>query len=103
MILRTWRGYADPSAADRYQAHLLRTVRPQLESIPGFRGLFLLRRQGEREVEYVVQTLWDSMDAVRAFAGSNPQRAVVDPAAVAALVRFDDVVEHYEVLAMPGQ
>jgi hypothetical protein len=41
------------------------------------------------------------MASVRAFAGPNPERAVVEPEARAALIRYDAVVEHYEVLAGP--
>ena len=73
----------------------------KLEQLAGFRGLYLLRRRGLEESEFLVLTLWDSMDAVHAFAGDQPERAVVEPEARAALVRFDDTVSHYEVLAAP--
>ena len=99
MILRVWRAYADASLSDRYPRHLLDNVRPELEKIAGFSGLFLLRRQHGAEVEFVVQTLWDSLDAIRTFAGPNPERAVVEPSAAAVLLRFDETVDHYEVLA----
>ena len=49
----------------------------------------------------MVQTLWDSMDAIRTFAGPHPERAVVEPAAAAVLLRFDKPVDHYEVLSAP--
>ena len=102
MILRIWRAYADTSSADRYPRHLLDNVRPELERIAGFRGLLLVTRRHGDEVEYVVQTLWDSMDAIRTFAGPNPERAVVEPAAAAVLLRFDETVDHYEVLSTPA-
>ena len=101
VILRVWRAYADPSSADRYPGHLLERVRPALEGIAGFRGLFLVTRRHSDEVEYVVQTLWDSMDAIRTFAGPHPERAVVEPSAAAMLLRFDETVDHYEVLSAP--
>ena len=101
MILRIWRAYADASSADHYPRHLLDRVRPELERLAGFRGLFLVTRHHGDEVEYVVQTLWDSMDAIRTFAGPNPERAVVEPAAAALLLRFDTTVDHYEVLSAP--
>lgn len=102
MIIRAWKGFAAPSNADAYPRHLLDTVRPKLGGLAGFRGLYLLRRRGPTEIEYQVLTLWESMDAVRAFAGSQPDRAVVEPEAKAALVRFESEVRHYEVLAEPG-
>jgi heme-degrading monooxygenase HmoA len=100
MVVRSWRGYAAASESQAYPKHLLQSVRPKLEQLAGFQGLYLLRRRAE-ETEFCVLTLWDSMDAVRAFAGDRPEHAVVEPEARAALVRFDDSVSHYEVLAGP--
>jgi heme-degrading monooxygenase HmoA len=99
MIVRVWRGYASAATQDAYPKHLLENVRPKLERLAGFRGLMLLRRPTGEEIEYLVLTHWQSMDAVRAFAGDDPERAVVEPEARVALVRFDDLVTHYEVLA----
>jgi heme-degrading monooxygenase HmoA len=101
MVVRAWRGYAAAAETQVYPKHLLQSVRPKLEQLAGFRGLYLLRSRGLEETEFLVLTLWDSMDAVRSFAGDQPERAVVEPEARAALVRFDDTVHHYEVLAMP--
>ena len=101
MVVRAWRGYGAIADARAYPKHLLQSVRPKLEQLPGFRGLYLLRRADADEIEFLVLTLWDSMDAIRAFAGERPEQAVVEPEARAALVRFDDTVSHYEVLAAP--
>ena len=101
MIIRMWRGFASRKAQDAYPRHLLETVRPKLEGIPGFRGFYLLRRDQSDEVEYQVVTMWESMEAVRAFAGDHPECAVVEPEAAAVLTRFDDKVRHYDVLASP--
>ena len=101
MIVRSWTGYASlPRAAD-YPNHLLDSVRPRLKALPGFQGLYLLRRMREHEVEYRVLTLWSSMEAIGAFAGLTPERAVVEPEAQAVLTRYDAHVEHFEVLAAP--
>jgi heme-degrading monooxygenase HmoA len=101
MVVRAWRGYSAVADAQAYPKHLLQTVRPKLEQLDGFRGLYLLRHHEVEEIEYLVLTLWDSMDAVHAFAGDQPELAVVEPEARAALVRFDHAVRHYEVLAAP--
>jgi heme-degrading monooxygenase HmoA len=102
MVVRSWRGYGAFAELEAYPRHLLQTVRPKLEQLPGFRGLHLLRRHHPDEVEFLVLTLWDSMEAVRAFAGDQPELAVVEPEAQAALVRYDARVSHYEVVASPG-
>jgi heme-degrading monooxygenase HmoA len=58
----------------------------------------VLKRTSERgEIEFLVMTLWDSMDAIRKFAGDEPESAVVEPEAREALSDYDDFVRHYEV------
>ena len=81
MIVRAWRGYGAASEGEAYPRHLLQSVRPKLEQLPGFQGLYLLRRQGMEEIEFLVLTLWESMEAIRAFAGDQPELAVVEPEA----------------------
>ena len=103
MVVRSWRGYGALPEQEAYPRHLLQTVRPKLEQLAGFRGLYLLRRYHPDEVEFLVLTFWDSMEAVRAFAGEQPELAVVEPEARAALVRYDALVSHYEMVGSPGQ
>jgi heme-degrading monooxygenase HmoA len=91
MIARLWRGVAKD--AEAYLRHLDGNVVPELEKIAGYRGYRVLRR----EQEILVMTLWESMAAVRAFAGADPDKAVVEPEARAVLAEFDDFVRHYEV------
>jgi heme-degrading monooxygenase HmoA len=101
MIVRAWRGFADTAHSQAYPSHLLETVRPKLAELPGFHGLYLLRRTVGAEVEYLVLTLWDSLAAIRNFASPDLERAVVEPEARAALLRYDATVQHFEVLATP--
>ena len=101
MIARTWRGQAAPDQADAYYRHVTGTVFPEVARIAGHRGGYVLRREADGAVEFLVVTLWDSMDAVRAFAGADPDVAVVEPAARAVLSGYDDFVQHYEVVHAP--
>ena len=98
MIVRAWRGYALQTNASAYSDHFQRRVLPELEGIKGFLGVVLLRRDEADRVEFLVLTRWASMDAIRAFAGDDIGRAVVEPDAVAALSDFDRTVRHYEVV-----
>jgi heme-degrading monooxygenase HmoA len=99
MVVRSWRGYGALASPEAYPTHLLEEVDPKLARLPGFLGLCLLRRQHPDEVEFLVLTLWESMEAIRAFAGPEPEKAVVEPAARATLLRYDSLVSHYEVVA----
>jgi heme-degrading monooxygenase HmoA len=66
--------------------------------MPGFLGASLSQRSTDSNIEYMVLTRWTSIDAIRGFAGSDVDRAVVEPEAAAALVDFDDRVQHHEVI-----
>jgi heme-degrading monooxygenase HmoA len=96
MIVREWRAWA--GSADAYASHFRRNVLPELRTLGGFLGASLLEHQGNSEVELLVLTRWSSMDAIREFAGDEVSHAVVEPDAIAALVRYDQRVKHYEVL-----
>jgi heme-degrading monooxygenase HmoA len=98
MIIREWRGRASAPRADAYPRHFREVVVPELRNVRGFRGAQLSRRRIGERVEFLVLTRWQSMDAIRAFAGATVERAVVGPGAVAALEDFDAGVQHYEVL-----
>jgi heme-degrading monooxygenase HmoA len=105
VIVRTWHGRATVANAEAYAKHLEESVFPKLDQIPGHRGAYLLRRDLDGRVEFLVITMWESMDAVRAFAGNNPEAAVVEPAARAVLTEYDTTVNHYEVVlsAVPSR
>ena len=103
MIVRTWMAYAKPENARAYRDHLTAHVIPKLQKLNGFQGLELCSAQRGDRVELLVISRWQSMDAIKAFAGPKPERAVVEPGAKAVLEEFDDVVFHYEVaLEAPG-
>ena len=98
MIIREWRGRADPSRAQAYPKHFRDNVVPELRGVPGFAGAHLARRDADGKIEFVVLTRWRSMESIRNFAGSDIEAAVVEPGAVAALTDFDAHVRHYEVI-----
>ena len=65
--------------------------------IPGFHEIQVFRRELENEVEFITVMWFDSIDAVRAFAGEDYETAVVPEKARAVLARFDARSQHYEV------
>jgi heme-degrading monooxygenase HmoA len=102
MIARIWHGWARGENAERYEAHLRAEILPGIHRIEGYAGAYLLRRESGGEVEFVTVTLWDSMDAVREFAGEDHEAAVVPPEARELLNRFDERSAHYEIRAEPA-
>jgi hypothetical protein len=96
MILRLWHGYAKPKDADTYQSMLLDTILPGIHRVKGCQGSYVLRRDWKDEVEFITLTLWQSVDAIREFAGPTLNKAVIYPAAEQLLVRYDDKSTHYD-------
>jgi heme-degrading monooxygenase HmoA len=97
MIARMWRGWAIPEQADDYERHYESEVATHLRAVPGFRGARLLRGTDGGEVVFTSITFFDSMDAVRGFAGDEYDLAVLEEDARRALSRWDDRVSHHEV------
>ncbi len=102
MIARTWHGWAaDSATATAYARHFVDGVLPVLRSTEGFVGAQVLRALVGTEVEFRVVTYWASMDAVRRFAGEDPDAAVVSEDAARVLARFESRVRHHEVVELP--
>ena len=99
MIARLWHGYTRPSDADAYERLLREEIFRGIASrrIPGYHGIELFRRTEADAVEFVTLMRFDSLDAVRAFAGDDYEVAVVPAAARALLLRCDERSVHYEV------
>ena len=97
MISRHWQGIARREDADRSIAHLQSDTFPQLASLAGFIRATILRREVAEGTQFQVVTVWDSIEAIRAFSGSDAERAVVPPAAQAMMVEFDRHAVHYEI------
>ena len=98
MIARIWRGSTLPTKANDYVRHLQMSVLPELRQINGFQGVYLMRRDSSEAVEFIVLTLWESMDAIRKFAGENAEVAVVASAAQVLFREYDSTVKHFEVV-----
>ena len=96
MIERIWRGWIPPDKADAYEAFLRDEFLPAAHAIPGYRGARVLRRKAGEEIEFLVVTRFDSMAAIVAFAGDDPEQAHVAPPARALLSRWEERVAHYE-------
>ncbi|WP_073257099.1 antibiotic biosynthesis monooxygenase family protein [Cryptosporangium aurantiacum] len=100
MIARTWHGWAPHATAGDYERHYETAVSEHLRDVPGFCGARLLRRTDGADVEFTSIVYFADMASVHAFAGDDPSRAVVEPAARRALTRWDERVDHHEVAVM---
>jgi heme-degrading monooxygenase HmoA len=98
MVIRQWRGLAKREEVPRYLAHFQSEVLPRLRGLAGFSGATVLRHNKGEGVELTVLSRWDSIDAVRAFAGVDFDKAVVALDARPYFHSYDETVTHHEVV-----
>jgi heme-degrading monooxygenase HmoA len=98
MIARHWRGLAKRECADAYVEHLQSETFPQLVQLPGFHDASILRREVAHGVEFLVVTVWKSLDAIRSFAGNDAESAVVPAKVQQMMIEYDRRARHYELV-----
>jgi heme-degrading monooxygenase HmoA len=101
MIARVWHGWTSRRNAEAYERHFHTTVLGELNRLDGFEGAYLLRRQDGEEVEFIAITHFESIEAVRSFAGADYSVAVIADEAKRVLSRYDHRAEHYTVVVRP--
>jgi heme-degrading monooxygenase HmoA len=100
VIARVWRGWTAADRTAAYIEYLGRTGVPDLRATPGNRGVRVLHRRVEDErTEFVVMSLWDSREAIAAFAGEDITVARFYPRDDDFLIERDWSCAHYEVAA----
>jgi heme-degrading monooxygenase HmoA len=99
MISRIWHGYTAFENADSYERLLREEIFTGIKgrNIKGFKGIQLLRRNIEHEIEFITIMWFDSIDSVIEFAGKDYENAVVPEKAQRILTRYDNKSQHYEV------
>jgi heme-degrading monooxygenase HmoA len=98
MIARLWHGAVPAAKGDRYAAYLRQTGVADCRATPGNRGVQVLRRRAGDETHFLFISLWDSLDAIRAFAGDDVELARYYPEDREYLLELEPRVAHYEVL-----
>ena len=103
MFARIWHGVTAAAKSDEYFDYLGETGVPDYRATEGNRGVYVLRRiEGDR-AHFLTVSFWESMDAIKGFAGGDPERARYYAEDEEFLLDFEPTVEHYEVLTGPGR
>ncbi len=103
MIARTWHGVTPAAKADAYYDYLEASGVKEYRRTKGNRGVYVFRRiEGDR-AHFLLVSLWDSYESIRAFAGEDLEKARYFPKDREFLLEFEPHVTHYEVLAAPGE
>ena len=102
MIARVWHGVTEANKADEYLDVLNRTGVPELEGTPGNQGVYVLRRIEHDEAHFLLISLWESREAIHAFAGDDIDVARYYLEDQEYLAEFEPNVTHYDVVVKPG-
>jgi antibiotic biosynthesis monooxygenase (ABM) superfamily enzyme len=99
MIARLWHGWTKPADAKTYEEMLRGEIFPSIAArkIDGYRGAELFIREDDDEIEFLTLLRFDSMDAVKEFAGADTSKPVIFPKAEALLTRLDERSQHYQI------
>jgi len=103
VISRIWHGWTTRENAASYETLLRSEILPGIanRSIRGLESAHLLRRDVPEGVEFVTILWFDTLEAVRGFAGEDYEAAVVPEKARRLLARFDARSQHYETVLAP--
>jgi len=99
MIARIWHGRTPTVKADEYAAFLVARAIPDYRSVAGNRRVTILRRTDGEITHFITYTHWESLEAIRGFAGEEIEKAKYYPEDRDFLLEFEPTVEHYEVVA----
>ena len=97
MIARIWHGRTSVEKADTYAAFLRERAIPDYRSIPGNLAVHILRRDDGDTAHFYTFTLWESLEAIREFAGSPIDKAKYYPEDREFLLEFEPNVTHWNV------
>ena len=102
MIARLWNGDVPADKADAYAKYLQATGIPDLQSTSGNKGVYVLRNIENEVAHFMLISLWDSLDSIRAFAGEEIEQARYYPEDSDYLLELEPAVIHYQVLVAPA-
>jgi heme-degrading monooxygenase HmoA len=98
MISRHWRGVAKTGEAANYIEHLKGDTFPKLSRTSGFIGASILSKVVDQGVEFLIITDWESIEAIKGFAGEEVEIAVVPPVVEAMMIDYEREVRHFEIV-----
>ena len=98
MIVRMWHGRVPTEKARAYRDFLNARAIPDYQSTPGNLSVYILERPEGEVTHFITMTFWESLDAIRAFAGEDVEAAKYYPEDQDFLLEFEPTVVHYEVV-----
>ncbi len=98
MIVRMWHGTVPTAKADAYEQFTKGRAIPDYRSVKGNLSVHVLRREEGAVTHFITLTFWESLDAIKGFAGPDVASAKYYPEDTDFLLEFEPTVVHYEVV-----
>jgi heme-degrading monooxygenase HmoA len=98
LIARIWQGRTPAARAEEYTRYLYEAGVKKIAAIPGNRGVQMVRMVRDGIAEFEVLSYWDSLDAVRLFAGDDIEKVRALPRDPEYMVGAEPAVRHFEVI-----
>lgn len=96
-VMRLWHGEVPSEKADEYERFMIEIAAPDYRSVEGLLKMYFQRKDGDETVDFLLVTLWDSIESVKVFAGDNPEIAKYYPEDDNYLLKKEKHVSIYEV------
>src|SRR5688572_24566475 len=97
MIARMWHGVTEAAKADDYLEYLMKTGIPGYRSTKGNLEAYVLRRIENDKAHFWTLSFWESLEAIKTFAGEDYERARYYPEDKEFLLEFEPTVQHFEL------
>lgn len=101
MIVRSWHGIVPAEKGEAFREHLLKTGVAEVKLIPGNLGADIYNHLQAGWEHFFMVSYWESFEAVKAFAGLDPQIAVCYPEDDRFGLISDPIVLHHEIEKIP--
>jgi len=96
-IMRLWHGEVSLEKADDYERFMIERAAPDYSSVEGLLKLYFQRKNEKNKTHFLLITIWDSLEAIKNFAGDNPELAKYYPEDDNFLLEKEELVSMYEV------
>jgi heme-degrading monooxygenase HmoA len=103
MIARIWHGRTLTAKADEYERYLNASGVERMLKTDGNHGVEVLRKADGPRTDFVVISYWESIDAVKRFAGKDFEKAVILDRDREFLIEVEPNVLHYDVVRAAGK
>ena len=96
-IIRTWKGWTTLENAPIYEDMLINEVFPTVKKkgVDGLEKVSISTLEKQDEVEFFLVLQFESLDAVKVFAGENYKKAYIPENAKQVLLRYDATAQHF--------